>query len=344
MPEPPVSVSLPAPPIIGRLRQRAVDLVDRQDVVAAEAEQRDRPRVGDRRRPAEDRDRPAVDEDRARRRPARSTMLLSWALPTTVSTPSVKTAVGPLAAWAGPALVPIARPIAPALASPPMMSEPALRRRPPLCRVATIAPICPRGPGVGSAPWRLVRRRAARAVRAGTCYNVAMTQAALTTPSGCAASGSPRVTAGGGAGSTRRSPDGGRTSRPTDRTFDERHGTDTAGLGRARPARDRRRRDPGQAILYLPSPVRVTQLDARQRRRRPAERTFVDLGCGKGRVLLVAAQRPFRRVVGIEISDAAGRRGRRRTPSATSGRRRARRHRRRSPPTSRPSTSPRPTC
>ena len=34
----------------------------------------------------------------------------------------------------------------------------------------------------------------------------------------------------------------------------------------------------------------------------PSTCTFVDLGCGKGRVLLVAAQRPFLRVVGFEIS------------------------------------------
>ena len=32
------------------------------------------------------------------------------------------------------------------------------------------------------------------------------------------------------------------------------------------------------------------------------EDTFVDFGCGKGRVLLQAARRPFRRVVGVEIS------------------------------------------
>jgi SAM-dependent methyltransferase len=34
----------------------------------------------------------------------------------------------------------------------------------------------------------------------------------------------------------------------------------------------------------------------------PETTTFVDLGCGKGRVVLVAAQRPFRQVVGIEVS------------------------------------------
>lgn len=30
---------------------------------------------------------------------------------------------------------------------------------------------------------------------------------------------------------------------------------------------------------------------------------FVDLGCGKGRVMLLAARYPFRRVIGVEISE-----------------------------------------
>jgi len=34
------------------------------------------------------------------------------------------------------------------------------------------------------------------------------------------------------------------------------------------------------------------------------EDTFVDFGCGKGRVLHQAAKRPFRRVIGVEISPA----------------------------------------
>jgi SAM-dependent methyltransferase len=97
---------------------------------------------------------------------------------------------------------------------------------------------------------------------------------------------------------------GGRPYVPAeDRSFDERHGTDTAGsvepdqLGIA----DETTR--GQAILYLPSPLRVTRWMLDHVGVDPAQRTFVDLGCGKGRVLLVAAQRPFRRVVGIEISE-----------------------------------------
>jgi len=34
----------------------------------------------------------------------------------------------------------------------------------------------------------------------------------------------------------------------------------------------------------------------------PAEYTFIDLGCGKGRPLLVASEFPFQRVVGVEIA------------------------------------------
>jgi len=88
-----------------------------------------------------------------------------------------------------------------------------------------------------------------------------------------------------------------------DHSFDAQHGTDTAGsvepehLG----ITDDTVRD--QAILYLPSPLRVTRWMLDNVGVEPTERTFVDLGCGKGRVLLTAAQRPFRRVVGIEISD-----------------------------------------
>ena len=87
-----------------------------------------------------------------------------------------------------------------------------------------------------------------------------------------------------------------------DGSFDARHGTDTAGsmepvgLGIA----DADRRD--QAIRYLPSPPRVTNWMLDRVEIDPSQCTFVDLGCGKGRVLLLAAQRPFQRVIGVEIS------------------------------------------
>jgi SAM-dependent methyltransferase len=87
-----------------------------------------------------------------------------------------------------------------------------------------------------------------------------------------------------------------------DETFDQRHGTDTAGsiepehLGIA----DEQRR--GDAILYLPSPTSVTSWMLDELAADPSSTSFVDLGCGKGRVLLVAAERPFQRVLGVEIS------------------------------------------
>lgn len=34
----------------------------------------------------------------------------------------------------------------------------------------------------------------------------------------------------------------------------------------------------------------------------PERRSFVDLGCGKGRALLVASEQPFRRILGIELA------------------------------------------
>lgn len=54
---------------------------------------------------------------------------------------------------------------------------------------------------------------------------------------------------------------------------------------------------------YEPTPVRVVEeaLDALPIDR---ERTLVDLGSGKGRVVLLASRRPFRRVVGVEIRPA----------------------------------------
>ncbi len=87
-----------------------------------------------------------------------------------------------------------------------------------------------------------------------------------------------------------------------DAEFDAMHGTDTAGsvepadlgIGDAQTTR--------QAIRYLPSPLRVTNWMLDRIGIAPQTCSFVDLGCGKGRVLLLAAQRPFRNIVGVEIS------------------------------------------
>lgn len=87
-----------------------------------------------------------------------------------------------------------------------------------------------------------------------------------------------------------------------DRAFDRRFGTDTAG---SVPSSDLGIVDAHvreQAILYLPSPPDVTRWMLRNVEITPAQCTFVDLGCGKGRVLLVASEWPFKRIIGVEIS------------------------------------------
>jgi predicted RNA methylase len=155
-------------------------------------------------------------------------------------------------------------------------------------------------------PPAVIRRRllAVRdAARVPSCYNVGMTQAGVVTP------GRPHrirysIQSLGWRRALHEIATGRKPYVPAeDLTFDARHGTDTAGsvetdeLGIA----DDAARE--QAILYLPSPLRVTRWMLDHVGVDPTERTFVDLGCGKGRVLLVAAQRPFRRVVGVEISE-----------------------------------------
>lgn len=58
------------------------------------------------------------------------------------------------------------------------------------------------------------------------------------------------------------------------------------------------------ATHYEPTPVGQAQalLDASPLR--PEHATFVDLGAGMARVVLLAARRPFRAVIGVEISPA----------------------------------------
>ena len=58
------------------------------------------------------------------------------------------------------------------------------------------------------------------------------------------------------------------------------------------------------ATHYEPTPVADAErlLDASPLA--PERATFVDAGCGMGRVVLLAARRPFRQVIGVEISPA----------------------------------------
>jgi len=87
-----------------------------------------------------------------------------------------------------------------------------------------------------------------------------------------------------------------------DQSFDREFGTETSGsrapseLGIADPVLREK------AILYLPSPASVTRWMLRSIGVDHARFSFVDLGCGKGRVLLVASEQPFVQVVGVDIS------------------------------------------
>ena len=51
---------------------------------------------------------------------------------------------------------------------------------------------------------------------------------------------------------------------------------------------------------YEPSPLLALRRGLRGRELRPDD-VFLDLGCGKGRVLVDAVQLPFARVVGVEL-------------------------------------------
>ncbi len=87
-----------------------------------------------------------------------------------------------------------------------------------------------------------------------------------------------------------------------DNSFDRRHGTDTAGMV---PTRDLDIDDEAvkwQSNLYLGSPERVTRHIIRSLDIEPTDYTFIDYGSGKGRALFVAAEFPFRKVIGVEIS------------------------------------------
>ena len=89
-----------------------------------------------------------------------------------------------------------------------------------------------------------------------------------------------------------------------DRSFDRKHRTDTAGMV---PKDALGIDDPlvrAEAVFYVPSPARVTRYLIRQLGIDAAEWAFMDLGAGKGRVLLVASEWPFRRLLGSEISPA----------------------------------------
>jgi SAM-dependent methyltransferase len=83
--------------------------------------------------------------------------------------------------------------------------------------------------------------------------------------------------------------------------FDAAHGTDTSGLIAAEELKDsRRRRNIHNTGFYATAPSLFAQAAARL----PIDHsrfTFIDLGAGKGRVMLLASELPFKRVLGVEL-------------------------------------------
>lgn len=85
-----------------------------------------------------------------------------------------------------------------------------------------------------------------------------------------------------------------------DRRFDRAYGTDTA----AEVDSEKYSVTPElmlHAVSYSASPDRLFRSLLRQQRLDFSNYTFIDLGCGKGRTLLLASQFAFRKIVGVEM-------------------------------------------
>ncbi len=83
--------------------------------------------------------------------------------------------------------------------------------------------------------------------------------------------------------------------------FDARHGTDTDGEIPLE-LLDHSVEVARQAVSYEATEPAAFRHMMGELPIRPEDYTFVDLGSGKGRVLLLAAHHPFRRIIGVEAS------------------------------------------
>ena len=83
--------------------------------------------------------------------------------------------------------------------------------------------------------------------------------------------------------------------------FDRKHGIDTAGAARRRGPRPRTA-DRQDGNRYMPTPARTLRSILSRLPVDLDEFVFVDLGSGKGRTMLVAAEFSFKEIVGVEMS------------------------------------------
>jgi SAM-dependent methyltransferase len=88
--------------------------------------------------------------------------------------------------------------------------------------------------------------------------------------------------------------------------FDEANGVRTSGLVAGRHLKSGHRHDRHATAYYGVAPSVFQALVRRWRRSGPAapleETTFVDVGAGMGRAMLLAAEMPFRAVIGVELN------------------------------------------
>ena len=88
--------------------------------------------------------------------------------------------------------------------------------------------------------------------------------------------------------------------------FDEEHGTETSGLVSGGGLASGHEHDQFSVAYYGISPSRMRRALARWRETsgtgEVGEYTFVDIGSGKGRAMMLASELPFREVVGVELS------------------------------------------
>jgi len=94
--------------------------------------------------------------------------------------------------------------------------------------------------------------------------------------------------------------------KPALHPFDEVHGTETSGLVSGGGLFSGHEHDRFSVAYYGMSPSRMRQAVA-QWRETPGtadvrEYTFVDIGSGKGRAMMLASELPFREVVGVELN------------------------------------------
>ena len=97
--------------------------------------------------------------------------------------------------------------------------------------------------------------------------------------------------------------------------FDLEFGVRTSGLVAGRNLKSGHRSDRHNTAYFGVAPSVFREMIVRWRRSKPAaaidQFTFVDLGAGMGRALLLAAEFPFRAVVGVELNSTLARIGRR---------------------------------